>query len=449
MKLNSQIFFFMLWTVILMGIIYWVYLWIDTQNIDMNIGKINQDLLTTITPQRMNQYAREAAHQDCSIPPPGLGYTAWEDWDPLLPAFHQHQSQSLAVNSLADMDPRQVFCDTCSGDLKEGFTTQLFDWMNSKKQPTPQEQDAAIFEAKDPLVPSDPVVQPEGSPVFPYPGLDAEGKRETLPGTLPVPADFPASDRYDTVDADQRKAVMSDASKLLDRLQQLRSKISNNPKPTMPLGPTTPNLPRSDFVDLPTVDAKKANKFVPSPEPINQSMGPNPMRNQGNFPDALPNARFTEEANARAIGYGKANQIPSQPPGAPTCRFLNTPQCSPDFPYYTGANIGMEGGGQLFRCNGPDDGEQAEAVATIENGEIKRAYLVKPGKGYTMAPKVSVMNGGGSRAKLESRIDPRTGRVIEIVVRDGGFGFHSTPTIKLEAPGMSNQCYLCCSSTRA
>lgn len=456
--MKNQILFFTIWTIICLAIAYWVYLWIQSSNLDSQINKLNRMIsskntlpnnLTANDDMTLAQaeiaHAKRAAQQDCSIPPTGLGYTAWEDWDPLLPEHGQSLAHKIAVNSLADQDPRQAFCNKCSGDVVENFTSTFFDWMNSKS--TPQEQDAAIFDAKDPLVPEDPVTKNlDDKPVFDYPGLDAEGKRETLPGSLPIPADFPASNRFNRGDAQQRQQVMNDASKLLDRLQTLRAKMENNPQPTEPIQPATPNMVRSDFTNLPTVDAKKANQFVPSPEPINQSMGPNPVPNQRNFPDALPNTRFTEPANPRAIGYGKANQIPTQPPGGPSCRFMNTPQCSPDFPYYTGANIGVEGGAPMFRCNGPDDGEQADAVASIEGGEIKKAFIVNGGKGYTVAPKVTVINGGGDGAVLETRINPTTGVVVEIAVRDGGFGYHSTPTLQLEAPGMSDQCYLCCSS---
>ncbi|NDC83914.1 hypothetical protein EB093_09715, partial [bacterium] len=389
-------------------------------------------------------HARQSANQDCSIPPTGLGYTAWEDWDPLLPEHGQLLSHKMAINSLADQDPRQAFCNQCAtGDVVENFTSSIFDWMNSKTS-SPQNADANIFDSKNPIIPEDPVTKNINTkPVFAYPGLDEEGKRETLPGSLPIPADFPANNRFNQDDAQQRQSTIDNANKILDKLNKLRNQLQNNPVPTTPLPPSASNLPRSGFVDLPSVDAKKANKFVPSPEPINQSMGPNPS-NQRNFPDAIPNAKYTELSNARDIGYGKANKILTQPPGGPACRFINTPQCSPDYPYYTGANIGVEGGAQMFRCNGPDDGEQAEAVASIESGEIKKAFIVNGGKGYTMAPKVTILGGGGDGAILETRINPTTGVVVEISVKDGGFGYHSTPTLQLETPGMSNQCYLCC-----
>lgn len=454
--MKNQLLFFIIWTVICLAIAYWVYLWIESSNMNLQINKLNRaiskklpDNLTTNTEMTLAQaeinHARQSAQQDCSIPPTGLGYTAWEDWDPLLPEHGQLLSHKMAVNSLADQDPRQAFCNKCSsGDVVENFTSSFFDWMNAKSS-TPQDIDAQIFDAKDPLVPEDPVTKNmDTDPTFKYPGLDAEGKRETLPGSLPVAADFPASNRFNKADSQKRQDTLDNASQLLDKLNKLRAQVQNNPSPTKPAQPSTPNMTRSDFTDLPTIDAKKANRFVPSPEQINQSMGPNPT-NQRNFPGALSNGKFTETPNARAIGYGKANKLQTQPPGGPACRFINTPQCSPDFPYYTGANIGVEGGSQMFRCNGPDDGEQADAVASIEGGEIKKAFIVNGGKGYTVAPKVTILGGGGDGAVLETRINPTTGVVVEISVKDGGFGYHSTPTLQLESPGMSNQCYLCCS----
>lgn len=457
MKSNSQILFFILWTAICLAIIHWVYLWISSKNdvakimdlnklIGKNINQVQSDpvfIQPTLAQQNIN-HAKNFAIKDCSVPPTGLGVVPWSDWSADLPPCHQEETQMLALQSLADQDPRQAFCNSCmSGPVHEGFTSEFFDWMKSRNE-TPQQQDKAIFEPKDPLVPEDPVVKANDNPVFAYPGLDAYPNRETLPGNKPIPADSPASDKFDKPDAEKRQAVLNDASALLAKLNVLRKKAAENPVVGNHITSQTPNLPTGGVIDLPTTSIKNANKFVPSPEPINQSMGPNPVPNQRNFPHPIPNADYTKSANPRVIGYGEAKQIPTQPPGGPSCRFLNTPQCSPDFPYYTGANIGVAGGAQQFRCSGPEDAEVAEAVAVIDGGEIKKAYIVKNGKGYALPPKVKVIGGGGDGAKLETRLNPKTGQVVEIVVRNPGFGFHSTPVLELEQPGISDQCYLCC-----
>lgn len=304
-------------------------------------------------------------------------------WESLLPNLGQEQSYQYAVQSIADPE------------IKESFTGHLKEWFNQSKP-----------------IPEDPVTQSVTEPVFPYNEQDAHPTRETLPGSLPIPADFPASNRYDTDDANDRKKILNDASNLLQRLQTLRKK-------SQPIVSTDSNLPISSPIQLPKESQQVANKFVPSPEEINQSIY-----------KPVPGESFTEVSDSSVF---------------PACRFINTPQCIPNFPYYTGASIGVEGGGQTFRCNGPDNAERAEAVVSIENGRIQKGYIVKPGKSYTLAPKVVLFGGGGEGAKIETRINPTTGEVVDLIIRNGGNGYSSTPRIELDAPGLSDQCYLCCS----
>jgi hypothetical protein len=436
-RTNSQILFFIIWAIICIGIAYWVLLWFQTSYLNRSIHSINRQLkagsvkrqnesvrqaafIEPTEAQEVLQHAEEAALRDCQVPPSGLGMNPWEDWNPLLPQYHQGQSRQIALNSLADEDPRQAFCNICEGDapVVEGFTSEFFDWMNAKQQ-----QDN-----NEPLVPADPIATPPpgAKPAFPYPQEDANPNREVLPGTLPIPADNPASNAYDKPDAEKRKRTLVEAQQLLEKLQGMRADAYQNPKTTRPLTSGNGSLVESQGKPLAPPVADEEN-YTPAPQAMMKGSAPRPV----------PQADMTQAVNPRLLGSGIAT-------GGPKCRFVNTPRCSPDFPNYTGASIGFEGADPLFRCNGPDGGKQAEAVVTIENGEVKKAYLVEPGKGYTVAPKVKLIGGGGDGAKLETRINPTTGSVVEIVVRDPGFGYHSTPRVQLDNPGIASQCFLCC-----
>ena len=120
------------------------------------------------------------------------------------------------------------------------------------------------------------------------------------------------------------------------------------------------------------------------------------------------------------------------------CKFLSSAQCHPDYPNFSGASIE----GSNMKCDNLDGVKPCKAVCTISNGKINGVYIIHPGGGYKVAPKVEIVGGGGEGANLKAVL--ADGKVKEVKVMNGGSGFHETPTLKIESPNSSNGCYLCC-----
>ena len=120
------------------------------------------------------------------------------------------------------------------------------------------------------------------------------------------------------------------------------------------------------------------------------------------------------------------------------CKFLNSAQCHPDYPNFSGASIE----GSNMKCDNMGNVAPSRTVCTISNGKINGVYIIHPGAGYKVAPKVEVIGGGGEGAILKAVLVD--GKVKEVKVMNGGSGFHETPVLKIESPNSSNGCYLCC-----
>ena len=120
------------------------------------------------------------------------------------------------------------------------------------------------------------------------------------------------------------------------------------------------------------------------------------------------------------------------------CKFLSSAQCHPDYPNFSGASIE----GSNMKCDSMGDVVPSKAVCTISNGKISGVYIIHPGTGYKIAPKVEIVGGGGDGAILKAILVD--GKVKEMKVMSGGSGFHETPVLKIETPNSSNGCYLCC-----
>lgn len=158
------------------------------------------------------------------------------------------------------------------------------------------------------------------------------------------------------------------------------------------------------------------------------------------------------ETSAKLIGKAPVDSIDNAPTfiPAPTpspapiisssmkCKFLSSAQCHPDYPNFSGASIE----GSNMKCDNLDSMKPCKAVCTISNGKINGVYIIHPGTGYKIAPKVEVIGGGGEGANLKAILVD--GKVKEMKVISGGNGFHETPTLKIESPNSSNGCYLCC-----
>ncbi len=120
------------------------------------------------------------------------------------------------------------------------------------------------------------------------------------------------------------------------------------------------------------------------------------------------------------------------------CKFLSSAQCHPDYPNFSGASIE----GSNMKCDNVGDVAPSKAVCTISSGKINGIYIINPGSGYKVSPKVEVIGGGGEGAILRAILVD--GKVKEVKVLSGGSGFHETPILKIESPNSSNGCFLCC-----
>ena len=120
------------------------------------------------------------------------------------------------------------------------------------------------------------------------------------------------------------------------------------------------------------------------------------------------------------------------------CKFLSSAQCHPDYPNFSGASIE----GSNMKCDNVGDVTPSKAVCTISSGKINGIYIINPGSGYKVSPKVEVIGGGGEGAILRAILVD--GKVKEVKVMNGGSGFHETPILKIESPNSSNGCFLCC-----
>ena len=123
------------------------------------------------------------------------------------------------------------------------------------------------------------------------------------------------------------------------------------------------------------------------------------------------------------------------------CKFLSSAQCHPDYPNFSGASIELSEGSSM-KCDNMGDVASSKAVCTISNGKINGVYIIHPGAGYKVVPKIEIVGGGGEGAILNAVLVD--GKVKEVKVINGGSGFHETPVLKIESPNSSNGCFLCC-----
>lgn len=123
------------------------------------------------------------------------------------------------------------------------------------------------------------------------------------------------------------------------------------------------------------------------------------------------------------------------------CKFLNSSQCHPDYPNFSGASIAFDGDIKM-KCDSIGEEVLPRAVCTIQKGKINGVYIINPGKGLSGEPDVKVVGGGGKGAILKAIVGE--GNLKDIKIINAGEGFHETPKIVLESANVSNSCYLCC-----
>lgn len=126
---------------------------------------------------------------------------------------------------------------------------------------------------------------------------------------------------------------------------------------------------------------------------------------------------------------------------ADKCRFLSSQMCNTDYPVFMGASLN---GGNGLTCNDEKEIVKPEAMAQIENGEVKSVVLIKGGKGFDSAPKVTIK---GDRytmmAKAIATVN-KDGEVDSISVVSGGSGYVNTPKVEFEYDENNKGCFLCC-----
>jgi len=123
------------------------------------------------------------------------------------------------------------------------------------------------------------------------------------------------------------------------------------------------------------------------------------------------------------------------------CKFLSSPKCHPDYPHFSGASFSFPDDSKL-KCDSLETNKPASAICTISKGRINGVYVIDGGEGYENEPRIKIIGGGGKDAILKPKV--KDGKIIEIKVIHGGFGFIETPSIEIENPNVSNGCYLCC-----
>lgn len=123
------------------------------------------------------------------------------------------------------------------------------------------------------------------------------------------------------------------------------------------------------------------------------------------------------------------------------CRFLSSPQCHPEYPNFSGAGFSFPGDMKM-KVDSIGDTKPAHVICTISKGAINGAYVIDAGEGYQNPPKLTIVGGGGSNAILEPVV--KGGKILDVKVKSGGYGFIETPSIQVEDPNLSNGLYLCC-----
>jgi len=185
-------------------------------------------------------------------------------------------------------------------------------------------------------------------------------------------------------------------------------------------------------------DFKKEVAVVPQkPQPVTA------LPAEKTLPENFLNKELTQMAK------NEIPVIPSVPPngiapiGSSTmnCKFLNSKNCHPDYPHFSGASINFPEGSKM-KCDSIGNEKSAKAICTISAGKITGVYLLDGGDGHGNSPKVEAIGGGGKNSKLKAIVSD--GKITDIKIINPGEGFHETPVIKIESPNMSNGCYLCC-----
>ena len=123
------------------------------------------------------------------------------------------------------------------------------------------------------------------------------------------------------------------------------------------------------------------------------------------------------------------------------CKFLSSPQCHPSYPHFSGASFSLPDDIKM-KVDNVGNTKPAHIICTISKGAINGVYVIDAGEGYQSPPKLTIVGGGGSNASLKPIV--KDGKILDVKVLSGGYGFIETPSIQVEDPNLSNGLYLCC-----
>jgi hypothetical protein len=186
---------------------------------------------------------------------------------------------------------------------------------------------------------------------------------------------------------------------------------------------------------------------LPLPPPSNPNMPP--PSSAINYPIQVENTLLDLKASTNIEKPLIEKPLIEKPPiekppiEKMNCKFLNSPKCHPDYPNFSGAGINFGSDSETkIKCDSIGKEKIAKAICTIGNGKITGVYLIDEGSSYEDSPNVIAVGGGGSGSKLKAMAI--SGKIKQIKVLDGGYGYTETPNIKIEPPNMSSGCYLCC-----
>jgi hypothetical protein len=286
----------------------------------------------------------------------------------------------------------------------------------------------------------------------------------------------PYANLYEGFDGNMGGNLTDDMKKLLKRAKEMKSKKPKLPKPIIPpedkLFQQLPanNLLQKEvtnsYQDLSDEELKKEwdklNKTKYQidrilkekekiPVAVNKHLDNNNIDvglNGGPQINTAESQRMYSKENINEVNSLKAhisnqNGANGVPPYGMQCRFFSSEKCNPEYPNFSGASIGAEGDSGLT-CNGTFGSKRATVIASINNGQIKNAFIVDAGKGYEDSPKIDVIGGGGKDAILKGIVDPKKGELVGVEIIEHGRGYYATPEILVDNPGKAGACYLCC-----
>lgn len=126
------------------------------------------------------------------------------------------------------------------------------------------------------------------------------------------------------------------------------------------------------------------------------------------------------------------------------CQFVSTfkigDKCPAEYPVYTGASFSANP--DNISCGNTNIMmETATGIAKVDNGKITGIQLLKNGSHYVNPPTITI-EGNGKGAKATAIVND--GRVVSVILENGGENYTSTPNVIFSKPDTKLYCKLCC-----